>query len=303
MLLTIADRLSGYTCLLPSRAADTAKDVAERFHEGWHRFFGPPTRLVSDRNKLFTSHFWRAYHNLMGTWLSMSTSFHPETDGRSKRTNKTAIQALQAIVNRQQNNWVRHLANIEFTINASVNASTNKSPFEVVLGRLPGLLPTSLNHPDLPNVPAASDLIAKRKAVLVKVRDALAAAKVRQAEQVNRHRRPELEIAVGDLVMVNTRDCRLRFKTGYCKSAKLFDRFEGPYKVIATNAATSNYTLQLNEDNQSHPTFHVSKLRRYRANDPVSFPNQEPARPKPVLVDGQEEWVVQKILEENTRSK
>ncbi|SCV70157.1 BQ2448_1551 [Microbotryum intermedium] len=268
MLLTITNRLSGYTRLLPSRAANTAKDVTKCFHEGWHRFFGPPTRLVSDRDKLFTSHFWRVYHNLMGTRLSMSMSFHLETDGRSERTNKTAIQALQAIVNRQQNDWVRHLANIEFAINASVNASTNKSPFEVVLGCLPCLLPMSLNRPDLPDVPAAN---------------ALAAAKVRQAEQVNRHRRPEPDIAVGDLVMVDTRD--------------------RPYKVIATNAATSNYTLQLNEDDRLHPTFHVSKLRHYQPNNPVNFPNQEPARPKPVLVNGQEEWVVQEILEEKARGK
>ncbi|SGY77729.1 BQ5605_C005g03709 [Microbotryum silenes-dioicae] len=104
MLLTITDRLLGYTPLIPSLAADTAKDIAERFHEGWHRFFGPPTRIVSNRDKLFTSHFWRAYHNLMGTRLAMSTLFHPETDGRSERTNKTAIQALQAVVNKQPNN-------------------------------------------------------------------------------------------------------------------------------------------------------------------------------------------------------
>ncbi|SGY38203.1 BQ5605_C003g01978 [Microbotryum silenes-dioicae] len=253
MLLTITDRLSGYTHLIPSLAADTTKDIAERFHEGWHRFFGPPMRIVSDRDKLFTSHFWRAYHNLMGTRLTMSTSFHPETDGRSKRTNKTAIQALQAVVNKQQNNWVRHLVNIEFAI----NASTNKLPFEVVLGCSPSLLPTSLNRPDLPDVPAAKDLIAERKAVLVEVRDALAAAKVRQAEQVNRHQQPEPDIAVGNFVML----------------AKLFDHFEGPYKVIAANVATSNYTLQLSKGDQSHPTFHVSKLRPYRANDPNLFPN------------------------------
>ncbi|SCZ94587.1 BZ3500_MvSof-1268-A1-R1_Chr12-3g03980 [Microbotryum saponariae] len=78
--------------------------------------------------------------------------------------------------------------------------------FEVVLGRSPSLWPTSLNRPDLPDVPAAKDLIAERKAVLAEVRDALAAAKVRQAEQVNRHRWPEPDIAVGDLVMVDTHD-------------------------------------------------------------------------------------------------
>ncbi|SGY18679.1 BQ5605_C014g07438 [Microbotryum silenes-dioicae] len=243
----------------------------------------------------------RSYNNMMDTRLAMPTLFHPETDGRSERTNKTAIQALQAVVNKQQNNWVRHLVNIEFAINASVNASTNKSPFEVVLGRSPSLLPTSLNRPDLPNVPAAKDLIAEQKAVLAEVRDALATAKVRQAEQVNRHQRPEPDIAVGDFVMVDTRDRRLQFKTGHRKLAKLFDRFEGPYKVIAANVATSNYTLQLSKGDQSHPTFHVSKLHPYRANDPNLFPNQEPARPKPVIVDGHEEWVVREILEETTR--
>ncbi|SGY26741.1 BQ5605_C018g08767 [Microbotryum silenes-dioicae] len=181
----------------------------------------------------------------MGTQLAMSTSFHPETDGRSERTNKTTIQALRAVVNHQQNDWVRHLGNIKFAINASVNASTKKLPFEVVLGFGGDRL---------------IDLIAERKAVLVEVQDALAAAKVRQVEQVNRHRQPEPEIAVGDLVMVDTRDRRLRSKTGQRKSAKLFDRFEGPYKVLATNVATSNYTLQLNEGDRSHPPFHVSKL-------------------------------------------
>ncbi|SGY15927.1 BQ5605_C012g06704 [Microbotryum silenes-dioicae] len=125
--------------------------------------------------------------------------------------------------------------------------------------------------------------------------------KVRQAEQVNQHQRPEPDIAVGNFVMVDTRDRCLQFKTGHRKSAKLFDCFEGPYKVIAANVATSNYTLQLSKGDQSHPTFHISKLRPYRANDPNLFPNQEPARPKPVIVDGHEEWVVQEILEKTTR--
>ncbi|SGZ15987.1 BQ5605_C029g10717 [Microbotryum silenes-dioicae] len=93
-------------------------------------------------------------------------------------------------------------------------------------------------------LPFGVDLIAERKAVLAEVWDALAAAKL----------------------------------------AKLFDRFEGPYKVIAANVATSNYTLQLSKGDRSHPTFHV-----------------KPARPKPVIVDGHEEWVVREILEEKTR--
>ncbi|SGZ34977.1 BQ5605_C074g12912 [Microbotryum silenes-dioicae] len=140
-------------------------------------------------------------------------------------------------------------------------------------------------------------MCAERKAVLAEVRDALAAAKVRQAEQVNQHRRPEPDIAVGDFIMVDTRDCCLHLKR---------DTASWPSSSIALRDTrllpqSSNYTLQLSEGDQSHPTFHVSKLRPYRANDPNLFPNQEPARPKPVIVNGHEEWVVREILEETTR--
>ncbi|GAA5881029.1 hypothetical protein JCM8547_003592, partial [Rhodosporidiobolus lusitaniae] len=70
-LLTISDRLTGYH---------------------WVRLFGQPERLVSDRDRLFTSRFWKALQRCMGTKLQMSTAFHPETDGRSERTNKTTVQ-------------------------------------------------------------------------------------------------------------------------------------------------------------------------------------------------------------------
>ncbi|SGY18671.1 BQ5605_C014g07435 [Microbotryum silenes-dioicae] len=89
MLLTITNCLSGYTRLIPSLAADTAKDIAEFLHEGWHRFFGPPTRIVSDRDKLFTSHFWRAYHNLMNEIALEPHWFRVQTE-RIKRCNLQA---------------------------------------------------------------------------------------------------------------------------------------------------------------------------------------------------------------------
>ena len=50
---------------------------------------GLPHEIISDRDKLFISHFWRRLTRITGVKLGMSTAFHPETDGASERTNKT----------------------------------------------------------------------------------------------------------------------------------------------------------------------------------------------------------------------
>jgi hypothetical protein len=61
-----------------------------------------PERLVSDEDKVFTSHVWKAMHERMGVKLHRSTLFHPETDGRSERTSKTVVPVLRQYISRQQ---------------------------------------------------------------------------------------------------------------------------------------------------------------------------------------------------------
>ena len=44
---------------------------------------GVPVSIVSDRDPRFTAHFWKSFQKAMGTRLTMSTAFHPQTDGQS----------------------------------------------------------------------------------------------------------------------------------------------------------------------------------------------------------------------------
>ncbi|GAA5973243.1 hypothetical protein JCM11641_003030 [Rhodosporidiobolus odoratus] len=231
MLLTMTDRLTGYTRLLACKATDGAKEVAEHVFRGWVCLFGLPERLVSDRDKLFTSKFWRTLHRRVGLHLQLSTSFHPETDGRSERMNKTVVQVLRQYVSRQQKDWVRYLSTTEFAINAAVNDSTGSTPFELVLGYTPTLSPPVPSEPS--SLPAVESTLSDRSSAISSARDALAAAKVRQAEQANRRRSPEVVFRVGDMVMVDSADRRSRYKTrgGERRAAKLFARWDGPYKV------------------------------------------------------------------------
>jgi transposase InsO family protein len=112
-ILVITDRLTNYVLIEPTYTTTTAPDIARLVYRTWCRRFGLPRRILSDRDKLFMSGFWKALHKLLGIKLQASTAYHPETDGSSERSNRTAIQALRNYVNRRQTDWADHLIHVD----------------------------------------------------------------------------------------------------------------------------------------------------------------------------------------------
>jgi transposase InsO family protein len=47
-----------------------------------------PKEIISDRDSRFTSRFWTSFLSVLGTQLSLSTTYHPETDGKTKGVNQ-----------------------------------------------------------------------------------------------------------------------------------------------------------------------------------------------------------------------
>jgi hypothetical protein len=108
-ITTFTDRLGADFQLAATRTNITAEDFALLFFEKWYCENGLPLEIISDRDKLFVSKFWKALHKLTGVKLKLSTAFHPETDGTSERTNKTVNQCIRYHVARNQRGWVRAL--------------------------------------------------------------------------------------------------------------------------------------------------------------------------------------------------
>nr|GEW39299.1 putative reverse transcriptase domain-containing protein [Tanacetum cinerariifolium] len=77
----------------------------------------------------------RAFQKTMGTQLDMSTTYHLETEGQSKRTIQTLKDMLRACVIDFGNGWERHLPLVEFSYNNSYHASIKAAPFEALYGR------------------------------------------------------------------------------------------------------------------------------------------------------------------------
>src|SRR5258708_2178698 len=77
----------------------------------------------------------------LGVKSTMSTAFHPQTDGKMERVNQELEQYLHIFGNFQQDNSVELIPFMEFTHNARQHSATGKSPFEVWYGYQPTFLP------------------------------------------------------------------------------------------------------------------------------------------------------------------
>ncbi|GJX36302.1 putative reverse transcriptase domain-containing protein [Tanacetum coccineum] len=79
--------------------------------------------IICDRDGRFTSNFWRSFQKALGTDLSMSIAYHPETDGQSERTIQTLEDMLRACMIDFGKGWVKHFPLAEFSYN---NKTTEK---------------------------------------------------------------------------------------------------------------------------------------------------------------------------------
>ena len=93
-IITMTDCLGADVRIIPTCLDISAEDFAQLFFNHWYCKNGLPLKIISDRDKLFISIFWRTLTKISGIKLGMSTAFHPETDGASKCTNKTVNQCL-----------------------------------------------------------------------------------------------------------------------------------------------------------------------------------------------------------------
>jgi len=79
-IMVVVDRLSKYGHFVPLKHPYSARIVAEIFMKEVVKLHGIPAAIVSDRDPMFMSIFWKEMFKLQGTVLKMSTSYHPKSD-------------------------------------------------------------------------------------------------------------------------------------------------------------------------------------------------------------------------------
>ncbi|GJY24939.1 putative reverse transcriptase domain-containing protein [Tanacetum coccineum] len=156
-----------------------------------------PISIISNRDSHFTSRFWQSMQNALGTQLDMSTTYHPETDGRSERTIQTLQYMLRACIIDFGKGWERHLPLVEFSYNNSYYVSIKAAPFEALYGRK---CRSPVCWAEVGDVQLMGlEIIHETTEKILQIRQRLQAARDRQRCYANIRRKP-LEFQVGDRV-------------------------------------------------------------------------------------------------------
>jgi hypothetical protein len=294
-IVVFVDKLSKMVHLVATKTAVTAPQLAEIFWTTVVRHHGLPSSIISDRDPRFTGHFWRALWKCLGTQLTMSTAFHPQTDGQTERANRTLEEMLRSYVSFQQKDWDEHLVAAELAFNASKHASTGFTPFYLNGGREVSVpLDLAIEEARTTRQPDAAARIQQLHRDLDAAKEHLLKAQQRQAHHADKRRR-EMRFEIGDEVLLST--AHLKLIDGSDRTAKFTYKYIGPFKikrVVNDNA----YELDLPSQLQIHPVLNVSRLKAYH-DGRVAFPlrTQADTRPPPAASssDG-DQYEVESIL-------
>jgi hypothetical protein len=136
-IFVVVDRFSKMAHFIPCQKTSDATHIANLFFKEVIRLHGLPRSIVSDRDTKFIGNFWRTLWKKLGTNLSFSSAYHPQTDGHTKVVNRSLGELLRSLVTEHHNQWDNILPQAEFVYNDSVNRSTGQIPFQVVYGMQP----------------------------------------------------------------------------------------------------------------------------------------------------------------------
>jgi len=189
-------------------------------------------------------------------------------------------------IDHRQEQWPEWLGTAEFAYNNKVHTGTKVSPFQANSGRDPRL---GFELRKKGRYKGAEKFAKKMEEVQREAKAALIKAQEDMRRYADRHRAEAVEYKVGDLVLLSTKD--LKWQMVGRRSEKLTERFVGPYKIKAI-ISSNVVELELPATVKIHPVVNISRIRRYV--DQVK--GQKKEAPQPVIVEGEEEWEVEKIL-------
>ncbi|GJX43465.1 putative reverse transcriptase domain-containing protein, partial [Tanacetum coccineum] len=235
----IIDRLTKSSHFLPMKKTDSMEKLTQLYLKEVVCRQGVPVSIISDRDSHFTSRFWKSLQKALRTNLDMSITYHPQTDGQSKRTIQTLEDMLPA-------------------------------PYEALYGwkcRSP-VCWSEVGDSQL----TSPELIRETTKKIVQIKNRLLSTHSRQKSYADRRTKP-LEFEVGDMVLLKVSPWKGVVHFG--KRGKLSPRYIGPFKILARVGPVA-YTLELPKELKGiHSTFHVLNLKICLAEGDIVVPIDE----------------------------
>ncbi|KAJ1043743.1 hypothetical protein NDA10_006174 [Ustilago hordei] len=267
-ILVIVDRLTKFAILAPTHKTVTAKQTAVLLYGHMVRLFGYPDHMVLDQGRQFISGAWKAFAEQMGVKHSLSTAYHPQTDGQTERVNQVIEQYLRMYCNYEQDDWVNLLDTAAFVYNNTVHNSIGV------------------------NDPGRFEYLMDGKERCKYLQEQIREAQRRSVDQYNRKHK-DIEFKVGDMVYINHRNWKTRRPT-----PKLDTQFAGPYPVQEWVGRRA-YRITLPANLRVHDVFHVSMLEPARTS---SLPQRAEQPTIPSLPDEDLDFEVEALIDKHSHN-
>ena len=220
------------------------------------------------RNPVHGPTFWQTLLSKLGAKSKLSTSFHPQTDGQTERTNQTLEQYLRIFSNYPQDNWVELLPMAQFAYNSSRSSTTGRTPFYANYGYEPTAYregtpgERNLNSSHGINE-GATQKVEELRSLHDKLREKIAQGNEKMAQQANRKRIEGPILKGGDRVYLLTKNLPT------LRPSKKLDAIRiGPFEV-KKRIKEVNYELRLPRNMRIRPVFHISLLEPAPADAPL----------------------------------
>jgi ribosomal protein L21E len=210
---------------------------------------------------------------------------------------------IRAFISWSQEDWVKYCPMAQIAINGRDATSTRVAPFFLQHGY--NVDPLQLDTPlgaekkrytaeERSDREKAEAIVAKFRDVFDLAQASMAIAQAEQEKQTNRHRKEARNYRVGDKVWLKLDK---QYRTG--RPSRKLDWKSAKYTVIEV---IDSHSVKLDTPKGHHPVFHVDRLRLANS-DPLPSQVQDDYQPLPLQIDGEDEWVVEEILEEQLRRR
>jgi len=285
-ILVVVDRLTKMVHFIPTTEKTSAEGLARLFRDNMWKLHSLPKSIVSDRGPQFAAGLMKELNEMLGIKSKLSTAFYPQTDRQTERVNQELEQYLRMFIDHKQEQWPEWLGMAKFAYNNKAHSSTKTSPFKANYGQDPRI---GFEGKRKGRYAGAEKFVKKMKEIQEETKVALGKAQADMKKYTDRKRSDIEEYKVGDLVMLSTKD--LKYQMVGRRTEKLTERFVSPYKikkVVSSNAVE----LELPSTVKIHLVVNVSRVRKYVG----QVEGQKKKQPASVIIEGKEEWEVEKIL-------
>lgn len=295
VIFVVVDRLSKAAHFMTLAHPYTALTVAQAFLDTVFRLHGLPRTIVSDRDAVFLSDFWRELFALQGVGLNFSSAYHPQSDGQTEVVNRCLETYLRCMCSDRPYLWSKWIPLAEYWYNTSFHTATHITPFEAVYGQ-----PPPIHLPYLPGeskVAVVARTLQERENMILILKFHLLRAQHRMQQNADLHR-TDRSFEIGDYVFVKLQPYRQKSLV-IRGNQKLAPKYFGPYKIIDTCGKVA-YKLELPQSSSIHPVFHVSQLKELVGN--IQVATQLPAASSDVLLKEPELIVERKMVQRQGRA-